>query len=64
MELISKEPRLMCEVEISPNIFVHVLELGLECSIPSSFGGTGTNCCTFGGSNSKSYIYSSIFFWA
>jgi hypothetical protein len=35
LELVSKDPRLLCEVQISPKMFVPVVELGFEGSIPS-----------------------------
>jgi len=64
MELVFEEPKLLCVIHISPNIFVPIVELGLEGSIPSLFCGIGINCCTSGGSNSKSCIYTSTFYWA
>jgi hypothetical protein len=41
-----------------------VAKLGFEGIIPSYFCGDGTNCYTFGGSWSKSYICSSTNFLA
>ncbi len=35
LELVSKQPRLLCEVQIFPKMFVHVAKLGLEGSIRS-----------------------------
>ncbi len=47
-------------VHTSPNTFMHVTKFGLEGNIPSLICGDGTNYCTYGGSWSKSYIYSSV----
>ncbi len=63
LELIFEKRKLRCEVQITPNTFVHVAELGIEGSIPSLFYGIRTNCCTYSGFGSKSYICSSIFCW-
>ncbi len=43
---------------------MHVTKLGLEGNIPSLFYGDETNCCTYNGSWSKSYICSPIDYWA
>jgi hypothetical protein len=59
LELVPDEPKLVCAVHISPNTFMHIAKLGYEGSIPSFFCGDGIDYCTFGGSHSKSYIYSS-----
>ncbi len=64
LELVPKKPRLMCEIQISPNIFVPVAELGLEGSIPSLSYGIGIDCCTYGRSNFKSCIYSFLSYQA
>jgi len=56
LELVPKELKLLCAIQIFLNTFVPIVELGLEGSIPSLFCGTGTYCCTFDGSRSKSYI--------
>jgi len=63
LELVLDELKLLCEIHISPNTFVHVAELGLENNIPSIFYGDGTYCCTFGGSMSKSCIYYFASYW-
>jgi hypothetical protein len=60
LELVHEEFRLLCAIRISPNIFVLVVELGVEGNIPSKFCGIGTFYCTFGGSRSKSCICSFI----
>ncbi len=60
LELVYEEPRFMCEVQISPNTFVPIIELGLEGSIYSLF----CDCCTFGRSSSKSYLCSFASYWA
>ncbi len=59
MELVPKEPKFLCVVQISQNTFVHVTKCGLEGNIPSLFSGARTYCCTSGGSRSKFCIYSS-----
>jgi hypothetical protein len=59
MELVLEKPKLLCAIRISPNIFVPIMKLGIEGSIPSLFCGTGIDYCTSGGSNSKSFICSS-----
>jgi hypothetical protein len=48
----------MYVVQISPNAFVPIMELGLESNMPSLLCGDGIVCCTFGGSKSKSCICS------
>ncbi len=58
LELVFNEPKLLCVIQISPNTFMHVAEHGFKGNIPSFFYGDGTDCYTFGGSHSKSYIYS------
>jgi hypothetical protein len=64
MELISNEPRLLCVVQISPNTFVPIAEVGLEGNISSLFCGIGIDCYTFGGSGSKSYInFNDVAIW-
>jgi hypothetical protein len=42
----------------SPNTFMPITKLGLKGNILSLFRGDGIDCCTFGGSWSKSYICS------
>jgi hypothetical protein len=39
---------------------MHVAKLGFEGNIPSLFCGDGIDCCIFGGSQSKSCIYSFV----
>jgi len=50
LELIPNELRLLCAIRTSPNIFMLVIELGLEGTIPSFFYGDGIDCYTSGGS--------------
>ncbi len=64
LELVPYELRFLCAIQTFPNTFMLVVKLGFEGSITSFFGGDGTNCCTFCGSPSKSYIYSSANYWA
>jgi hypothetical protein len=49
----------MCVVQISPNTFVPIIELSLKGNIPSLLCGTKIDCCTFGGSKSRSCTCSS-----
>jgi hypothetical protein len=60
LELVFEKPKLMCAVKISPNIYVHVVELSFKGSIPSLFYGTGIDWCTSSRFKFKSYICSSI----
>ncbi len=53
MELVLKELKLLCVVQISVNIFVSIVEINLEGRIPSLLCGIGTNCCTYSGSRSR-----------
>ncbi len=54
----------LCAIQISPNIFVPIVKLDLEHSIPSLFYGIQIDCCTFGGSRSRSCVNSFIGCWA
>ncbi len=63
LELVPKEPRLLCVIHISTCIFVLVVELNLEGSTPSLLCGIGIDCCTYDGFRSKFYICSSTAFW-
>jgi hypothetical protein len=64
MEVILEEFKLLCAIQISPNIFVLIIKLGLEGSILSIFCGIGIDCCTFCGFNSRSYICFFASYWA
>jgi hypothetical protein len=57
VKLVPDELKLFYVVQTSLNTFMFVVELGFESNIPSLFCGDGTNCYTFSGFMSKSYIY-------
>jgi hypothetical protein len=53
LELVLKELKLLCVVQIFVNIFVSIVELNLEGRILSLLCGIRTNCCTYSGSRSR-----------
>jgi hypothetical protein len=63
LELIYEKPRLLCEVQIFPKMFVLVAELSLKKNIPSLFYGIGVDYYTFDKSGSSSYICSFMPYW-
>jgi hypothetical protein len=63
LELVYEKPRLLCEVHISPKMFVHVAKLGFEGNVPSLLCGIKVDYCTSSKFGSTSCIYYFISSW-